>query len=194
MAGKKSSSAASAPAEEPGKAALQRQMDEARDDISQAVAEIKETVTNKYEAVKESVSETLDWREQFRKHSAAWSLGALAVGYLVGSTIASSLGDTKKKKRGKEDGFFAEIAAVAETLSDEFSGVARTILLPALVNKVRNSFGIDLSDRLLAPRPTKRAAKKPKSATKRPAKRTSSKKPGVKPRAAQKKVKTKARK
>jgi hypothetical protein len=171
MAGKKTSNAA-APAqttEEPNKADLQRRMDEARDDISQAVAEIKETVTNKYESVKESVSETLDWREQFRKHTAAWSLGALAGGYLIGSAIASSLDHTQKKGR-KKDGLFAEISAVGEALSEEFSGIAQTILIPALVNKVRNTFGIDLADRLLAAKPAKR-----KSSPRKPAKKSAAK-------------------
>lgn len=179
MAGKKSSSAATATAADEGgagKGELQARMDAAREDISQTVAEIKETVTNKYEAVRESVSETLDWREQFRKHSAAWSLGALAVGYVIGSTIAASLTDTRKKKGRRNDGLFAEIAAIGESLSDEFSGVAKTILVPALVTKIKNTFGIDLTDRLLAAKPAKQARRSKKSAKKSTARKPAAKK------------------
>src|SRR5919112_497190 len=104
MATKKSSVTRSAPAiaEEPTKAELQRRMEEAREDISQTVEEIKDTVTESYESVKETVAETLDWREQFRKHSVAWSLGALAVGYVVGTGLAASLDDATPKKKGQK--------------------------------------------------------------------------------------------
>ena len=46
--------------EEPSKEELQRRLDHTRDSISQTVTEIKETVANKVQAVKN----TLDWREQ----------------------------------------------------------------------------------------------------------------------------------
>ena len=72
------------------KAELQRRMEEARESITQTVSEIRDTVVNKYESVKESVSETLDWREQYRKRPIAWSIGAGAVGLIVGYSIASA--------------------------------------------------------------------------------------------------------
>ena len=46
---------------------LQRQMAVARESISHTVDEIKDTVVHQYEAVKETISETLDWREQVKK-------------------------------------------------------------------------------------------------------------------------------
>ncbi|MDT4952666.1 MAG: hypothetical protein QOJ02_804 [Acidobacteriota bacterium] len=180
MAVKKSSTGALPPKAseaEPTKAQLQRQMEEAREDISQTVAEIKETVTESYESVKETVSETLDWREQFRKHSVSWSLGALAIGYVVGSSIAASLTDTSTKRKGRRDeGLFAEIYAIGETISDELSGVAQTVLLPALARKIKNTFGIDLSDKLLAAR----SASRPARSSKKAAKKAGSKKSGAK--------------
>lgn len=192
MAGKKSSTVATAPKSsegEPTKAELQRRMEEARDDISQTVSEIKDTVTDRYESVKETVSETLDWRAQFRKHSVAWSLGALAVGYIVGSGIAASLHDTTKKKGRRDDGLLAEIYALGETISDELSGVAQTILLPALAKKIKNTFGIDLSDKLLAAKSAKRTARSSKRATKRSStKKAGSKKSGAKKRASGKRT------
>jgi hypothetical protein len=185
MAGKKSLTTATAPArseQEPTKAQLQRRMEEAREDISEAVAEIKETVTDQYESVKETVSEAFDWRAQFRKHSVAFSLGALAIGYVVGSGIAASLEDVTKKRGRKAEGLLAEIYAVGEMLSDEFSGVAQTVLLPALSRKVKDMFGIDLSDKLLAVIPAKRASRPGKRTTKRSAAKKSIKKGGAQKR------------
>jgi len=75
--------------EELSKAELQRRMDEARDSISQTVTEIKDTVVHQYEAVKETINETLDWREQFKKRPVTWSVGAAGAGFLVGYGIAA---------------------------------------------------------------------------------------------------------
>jgi hypothetical protein len=185
MAVKKSAGRASAPAveEEPTKAELQRRMEEAREDISQTVEEIKDTVTESYESVKETVVETLDWREQFRKHSIAWSLGALAVGYVVGTGIAASLHDATPKKKGrKTSGLLDEIYAMGEKLSDEFSDVAQTILLPALGKKIKDKFGIDLSDKLQGLAPAKRAASAggQRTTKKSTAKKSAGKKSGAK--------------
>jgi hypothetical protein len=66
------------------KAELQRRMDEARESISQTVTEIKDTVVNQYQQVKDNISDTLDWREQYRRHTVPFTVGAFAVGALVG--------------------------------------------------------------------------------------------------------------
>jgi hypothetical protein len=58
---------------------------EARDSISNTVTEIKETVANQVQAVKDS----LDWREQFKRRPAVWSAAALGVGFATGYCIAS---------------------------------------------------------------------------------------------------------
>jgi hypothetical protein len=172
--------------QEPSKAALQRRMKEAREEISETVAEIKDTVTEQYESVKETVTETLDWRAQFRKHSVALSLGALAVGFIVGNGIAASLEDTTKKRGRKSEGLLGEIYTLGENLSHELSGITQTLLLPALSKKIKDKFGIDLSDKLdgllSASQPIKRATKK------RPVKRASGKKAATKRRPASKKI------
>ncbi len=134
--------------EEPSKVELQRRMENAREEISDTVNEIKETITDQYESVKETVVETLDWREQVRKHMVAWSLGAVAVGYIVGTGIAATLEDSTKKKGRRREGLLAEVYAVAESVGEELSGVAQTVLLPMLFKKVSDKFGIDLSERL----------------------------------------------
>lgn len=76
--------------EEPTKEVLQRRMEHARETITQTVTEIKDTVANQYQSVKETIHDTLDWREQFRKRPVAWSVGALSVGFLTGYCIAAS--------------------------------------------------------------------------------------------------------
>ncbi|HYJ45721.1 MAG TPA: hypothetical protein VEV81_03835 [Pyrinomonadaceae bacterium] len=187
MAEKKATAVAASTDKEPSKAALQRRMEKAREDISETVEEIKDTVVGKYESVKETVAETLDWREQFRKHAVVWSLGALAVGFVVGNGIAASLEDTAPKTRGrKREGLMGEIYAVAENLSDEFSAVTHQILLPALAKKIKDKFGIDVSDKLAglmsSPRSSKHTATK-KSA----AKRSATKKAGAQKRVAARK-------
>ena len=74
------------PSEEPSKEELQRRLDHTRDSISQTVTEIKETVANQVQAVKN----TLDWREQFKKRPVAWSAGAAGVGFIVGYSVAGA--------------------------------------------------------------------------------------------------------
>jgi hypothetical protein len=174
--------AAAANTEEPTKAELQRRMEETREDISQTVEEIKETVTEQYETVKETVAETFDWRAQFRKHSVAWSLGAVAVGYIVGSGLAAALKDTTKQQKGrKSHGLFDDIYAYGEMLAEEFSGVTQTVLLPLLNKKIKDNFGIDLSDKLLTTRAARAATgAHKKSSTKKAAKKSGGKKGAAK--------------
>ena len=186
MAGRKSATKTALTTEqEPGKAELQRRMEAAREEISETVSEIKDTVTEQYESVKESVAETLDWRAQFRKHSVAFSLGALAVGFIVGNGIAASLEDATPKRGRKREGFVGEIYNIAENLSEEFSGIAQTILLPALIKKVKDKFGIDVSDKLAGLLSASHSTKG--SAKRSPAKRAGSKKTGAKKRTSSKK-------
>lgn len=75
---------------------LQRRMEEARESITQTVTEIKDTVANQYQAVRETVEEALDWREQFRKRPVAFSVGALSVGFIVGYSIAGTFKDNDR--------------------------------------------------------------------------------------------------
>src|SRR2546423_1854250 len=71
--------------EEPSKEELQRRLGEARNSISHTVTEIKETVANQVQAVKD----TLDWKEQFKKRPVVWSVGALGAGFATGYCIAA---------------------------------------------------------------------------------------------------------
>lgn len=81
--------------EEASKEELQRRLDQTRDSISQTVTEIRETVANQVQAVKD----TLDWREQFKRRPVAWSAGALGVGFLVGYCVAATFKDEDDYRR-----------------------------------------------------------------------------------------------
>lgn len=94
--------------EDATKAELQRRMEEARESITQTVTEIKDTVANQYQNVKESVTEALDWREQFRKRPVAWSLGALGVGVVVGYSLGGAV-------MGDDDDDYDDYPAYDET-------------------------------------------------------------------------------
>jgi hypothetical protein len=74
------------------KAQLQRRMDEARESITQTVTEIKDTVTTQYQNVRESISQSLDWREQYRRRPVEFTLAALGVGLLVGYGVGGAFG------------------------------------------------------------------------------------------------------
>lgn len=82
---------------DPTKAELQRRMEEARESISQTVSEIKDTVVTQYQQVKESISDTLDWREQYKRHTLPFTVGAFAAGALLGYGVMGAF------KGGDED-------------------------------------------------------------------------------------------
>lgn len=133
----------------PSKEALQERMEEARDSIAQTVTDIRDKVVEQYESVKETVADTLDWREQFRAHPVAWCVGSLAVGYVIGNSVATAL-------RGAEDrdALLAQLSAIGDRFSEELTrrgmsilapALTGTVLVPILASKVNDLFGIDLS-------------------------------------------------
>lgn len=96
--------------DDPSKEELQRRLDDTRDSISQTVMEIKETVANQVQAVKD----TLDWREQFRRRPVAWSAGALGVGFLTGYCIANTFkGDDYRRYSSAIDRYQEETKSYA---------------------------------------------------------------------------------
>ena len=74
------------------KAELQRRMEEARESITQTVTEIKDTVVTQYQQVKDNISDTLDWREQYRRHTVPVTLGAVGVGLVLGYSVGGAAG------------------------------------------------------------------------------------------------------
>lgn len=149
--------AATAAADGAQKENLQREMEETRESISQTVTDIKDTVVDQFQSVKETVSDTLDWREQFRSHPVAWCVGALSVGYVIGNSMVSAMRGTKDN-----DQLLSHLAAIGDRFSDELSkqgmsilapALTGTVLVPVLTAKLRELTGIDLthlSEQLLA--------------------------------------------
>src|SRR5437763_1262473 len=73
--------------EDATKAELQLRTEEARESTSRAGAEMKDTEVNQYQQVRETISDTLDWREQFRRRPLPCAIGAARVGFLLGYSI-----------------------------------------------------------------------------------------------------------
>jgi hypothetical protein len=91
------------------KAALQRRMEEARESISQTVTEIKDTVVNQYQQVKENISDTLDWREQYKRHTLPFTLTAFAVGVATGYAVMGAFKGGGDEEDYDEEGSFDRI-------------------------------------------------------------------------------------
>lgn len=125
------------------KAELQRRMEEARESITQTVTEIKDTVANQYHAVKDTVTEALDWREQYRKRPVAFSVGALSAGFILGYAVAGTFkgdGSAYEDEAGypsyEESDAFATTGATPAKLSSAsaYEAESRALRRPASYN------------------------------------------------------------
>jgi ElaB/YqjD/DUF883 family membrane-anchored ribosome-binding protein len=95
---------------DPTKAELQRRMEEARESITQTVSEIKDTVVTQYQQVKETINDTLDWREQYRRHTLPFTVGAFAAGVLLGYGVGGAFkGGGGEDEEFDDDGAFDRI-------------------------------------------------------------------------------------
>ncbi len=172
MATKKSASAGS---KEPSKRELQLQMAEARESLTHTVEAIKETVSDQYEAVKETVSDVLDWREQFAKNPIVWGVGAAAFGLLVGYSIAVARNASSATGRRR-----SHAQSTMDQLFDQLAVVGETFMLPMVMSKIKDTFGVDLThllERHTEERRTeKRVSGKRGGARKRAGKKRSAKK------------------
>jgi hypothetical protein len=182
MAERKRASAPDETAEgNPSKAQLQQRMEDARESIAQTVDEIKETVSEQYENVKETVTEVLDWKEQFQKNPLVWGLGAVAVGVAVGYSIAlvrqgDNLHSRRRRSQGGDD--------FSDTVFDGLATLGQSYLLPAVANKVKELFGVDITEELLGH--MKRTPPSQTASRKRGAKKSGTKKSAAKKRATKK--------
>jgi ElaB/YqjD/DUF883 family membrane-anchored ribosome-binding protein len=174
---KRTSAAPTATEDDPSKAELQRRMEEARESISQTVDEIKDTVSEQYENVKETVTEVLDWKEQLQKNPLVWGIGAVAVGLAVGYSIALvRQGDnhhSRRRPRSQSEDF-------TDTVFDGLATLGQSYLLPAVAHKVKELFGVDITQDLLGHR------SRPPATRKRTAKKSATKKSATRKRATKK--------
>ncbi|MDQ3803754.1 MAG: hypothetical protein M3416_08020 [Acidobacteriota bacterium] len=174
--------------ETPSKRELQRQMEEARDSISETVAEIKTVVAQQYEevreqveTVREGVGEVLDWGEQFERNPVVWGAGAVSVGILIGIGLARAFDDDEPapgRRRAEEPG-------AGQRLMGELTGLADAVL-PTISGKIKEMFGLDLAAYLhetkrkrLPEKPARARAAKKDGGRKRHAKKGSAKKAGA---------------
>lgn len=169
------------------KAQLQQRIEETRESISQTVDEIKETVTDQYVAVKETVADVIGWNEEFKKNPVVWGLGAVSVGLVIGYSIAMARQDAggpstrRRRSDSSVDNFF-----------DGLSRVGMNMVLPMVTQKVKDLFGVDLSQHLTAltsneperPAPRTRRRATQKRTTRRASKKQAGGKAGTKKRGA----------
>jgi len=174
-------------AEPESRDALRRQMEEARESISETVAEIKSVVTHQYdevretvESVKEGVGEVLDWRTEFERNPLVWGAGAVSVGILVGFGIARAFDEREEPRpRGRR-----QTVTTGEHVVAELSGFAE-VVLPTISAKVKELFGLDLDAYLRAAHAERPAPKRVTAgARKGGAKKGGAKKGSAKKRAA----------
>lgn len=138
--------------ESPDKAALRKQMEEARESISGTVAEIKSVVAHQYEEVRETVEtvraevgEVLDWRTEFERNPLVWGAGAVSIGILIGFGIARAFDDEDDAGRGRKK----QKVSTGGHIVAELSGFA-DLVLPTISTKVKELFGLDLDAYLRA--------------------------------------------
>src|SRR5881227_794427 len=72
------------------KKGLQRQIRQTSDSLRDTVEQIQDTAEQKYQAVKKTVSDVLDYREEFQKEPVVWTVGALSAGFAAGYTVGYS--------------------------------------------------------------------------------------------------------
>src|SRR5207237_4212150 len=131
---------------------LQRQIGETRDSLRNTVEQIQDRAEEKYQAVKETVSDVLDYRDEFQKEPVIWSLGALSAGFALGYTLGYSH-KVAKRKTG------SQIATFADSVVDELSHVGQRLVLPELNTKIAELFGFDFAGLLQQMRGSTRATK-----------------------------------
>jgi hypothetical protein len=151
---------------------LQAQLDQTRESISKTVTEIQDTMTTEYNTVKTNLSEKLDWRQQVRQHPMAFSLGALAIGLLIGRGLSSNM--SSDTDMDSDDEFFGSesmaprqrshrtsrivssvrqsnafhqvadgLSTVMSELVNELVKVGREQIIPNVVGRVSTSLGVD---------------------------------------------------
>ena len=80
------------------KKGLQRQIRQTRDSVRDTVEQIQDAAEEKYQAVKKTVSDVLDYREEFQKEPVVWTVGALSAGFAAGYTLGYSHKVAQSKK------------------------------------------------------------------------------------------------
>jgi hypothetical protein len=118
------------------KKGLQRQIKQTRDSLRDTVEEIQDAAEQKYQIAKKTVSNVLDYREEFQKEPVVWTLGALCAGFAAGYTVGYSH-KLAKNKRG------SQFANFADTVVNDLSDLGQRLVLPELNAKITELFGFN---------------------------------------------------
>ena len=118
------------------KKGLQRQIRQTRDSLRDTVEQIQDAAEQKYEAVKKTVSDVLDYREEFQKEPVLWTVGALSAGFAAGYAVGYSHKLTQNKK-GSQFAYFAD------TVVNDLSRLGQRLVLPELNAKITELFGFN---------------------------------------------------
>jgi len=118
------------------KKGLQRQIRRTSDSLRDTVEQIQDTAEQKYQAVKKTVSDVLDYREEFQKEPVVWTVGALSAGFAAGYTVGYSHKLAKNKKG-------SQFADFADTVVNDLSRLGQRFVLPELNAKITELFGFN---------------------------------------------------
>jgi hypothetical protein len=137
---------------EPSQRELQHKIGQTRDSLRSTVDAIQDKAEHQYQTVKETVSDVLDYRDEFQKEPVIWSLGALSAGFALGYTVGYSHKVAKTKKG-------SQVARFADSVVEELSHVGQRLVLPELNAKIAEMFGFDFTGVLQQMRGKKQVAK-----------------------------------
>ena len=123
---------------EPSQKELQRKIVQTRDSVRSTVEAIQDKAEQQYQTVKQTVSDVLDYRDEFQKEPVVWSLGALSAGFALGYTVGYSHKVAKTRKG-------SQFAKFTDSVVDELSHVGQRLVIPELNSKIRELFGFDFT-------------------------------------------------
>jgi hypothetical protein len=106
--------------------------------LRSTVEAIQDKAEEQFQTVKQTVSDVLDYREEFQKEPVVWSLGALSAGFALGYTVGYSHKVAKNSKN-------SQFAKFADTVVGELSTVGQRLVMPELNTKIRQLFGFDFA-------------------------------------------------
>jgi hypothetical protein len=123
---------------QPSEKELQHKIGQTRDSLRTTVEAIQDKAEQQYESVKQTVSDVLDYRDEFQKEPVVWSLGALSAGFALGYTVGYSHKMAKTSKH-------SQFARFTDGVVGELSHVGQQLVLPELNTKIRELFGFDFT-------------------------------------------------
>jgi hypothetical protein len=118
------------------KKGLQRQIRRTSDSLRDTVEQIQDTAEQKYQAVKKTVSDVLDYREEFQKEPVVWTVGALSAGFAAGYAVGYSHKLAQNKKG-------SQFATFADTVVNDLSRLGQRFVFPELNAKITELFGFN---------------------------------------------------